>query len=46
MYRPSCLIEAYFRPEKYWVVCGGLLANNLFNSNFIFLSGGLLAAAE
>jgi hypothetical protein len=45
-YRPSCLIEAYFRPEKYWLVCVGLSANQLLNSNFICLSGGILTAAE
>ncbi len=39
MYRPSCLIEAY-EPEKYWLVCVGLLAAHLFNLNFIFLSNG------
>jgi hypothetical protein len=46
MYRPSCLIEAYFRPENYWLVCAGPLANHLFNFNFIFLSNGLTAAVE
>jgi hypothetical protein len=46
MYRPSCLIEAYVRPEKYWLVWAGLLANHLFNFNLIFLSDGLTAAAE
>ncbi len=40
MYRPSCLIEAYARSEKYWLLCGGLLANHLYNLNFIFLSDG------
>ncbi len=39
MYRPSCLIEAYFIPEKkYLLVCTGLFANHLFNLNFIFLA--------
>ncbi len=33
MYRPSCLTEAYGSPEKHWLVCGGLLANHLFNLN-------------
>jgi hypothetical protein len=33
-------------PEKYWLMCAGLLANHLFSSNIIFLSGGFLAAAE
>ncbi len=46
MYRPSCLIEAYIRPEKYWLVWAGPLASHLFNFNFIFLSDGLTAAAE
>ncbi len=45
-YRPSCLIEAYDRPEKYWLVWAGPLASHLFNFNFIFLSNGLMAAAE
>ncbi len=40
MYRPSCLIEAYVRPEKYWLVWAGPLANHLLNFNFIFLSDG------
>ncbi len=44
-YRPSCLIEAYDRPEKYWLVWAGPLASNLFNFNLIFLSDGLTAAA-
>jgi hypothetical protein len=46
MYRPSCLIEAYVRPEKYWLVWAGLKANHLLNFNFIFLSDGLTVAAE
>jgi hypothetical protein len=46
MYRPSCLIEAYGGPEKYWLVCVVLLANYLFNLNFIFPSDGISAAAE
>jgi hypothetical protein len=46
MCRPSCLIEAYGRPEKYWLVWAGLKANDLFNFNFIFLSNGLTAAVE
>jgi hypothetical protein len=33
-----CLIEASGGPGKYWLVHGRLLANNLFNLNFIFLS--------
>jgi hypothetical protein len=45
-YRPSCLIEAYDRPEKYWLVWAGPLASDLYNFNFIFLSDGLTAAAE
>jgi hypothetical protein len=36
MYRPSCLVEAYARPEKYWLVWA--LANHPFNFNFTFLS--------
>jgi hypothetical protein len=36
-YIPSCFIEANVRPVKYWLVCAGLLANYLFNLNFIFL---------
>ncbi len=46
MYRPSCLIEAYVRPEKYWLVWAGLEARHLFNFNFIFLSDDLSAAAD
>jgi hypothetical protein len=48
MYMPSCLIEAYMyiRPEKYWLVWAGPLANHPFNFNFIFLSDGTTAAAE
>jgi hypothetical protein len=46
MYRPSCLIEAYGGPEKYWLVCVVLLANYLFNLNFIFPSDGISAAAK
>jgi hypothetical protein len=46
MYRPSCLIEAYIRPEKYWLVWAEPLANHLFNFNFIFLSDSLTATAE
>jgi hypothetical protein len=34
--------EAYIRPVKYWLVCVGLLANHLFNINFIFFSNGLV----
>jgi hypothetical protein len=34
-YRPSCLIEAYDRSEKYWLVWAGPLANHPFNFNFI-----------
>ncbi len=40
MYRPSCIIEAYVRSEKYWLVRVGLLANHLSSSDFIFLSSG------
>jgi hypothetical protein len=46
MYRPSCLIEAYIRSEKYWLVWTEPLANHLFNFNFIFLSDGLTVTAE
>jgi hypothetical protein len=46
MYRPLCFIEACSNPKKYWLVCVGLLANHLSSLNFIFLHGGLLAAAE
>jgi hypothetical protein len=31
MYRPSYLIEAYVRPEKYWLLYGGLLANPIYS---------------
>jgi hypothetical protein len=40
------LIEDYVRPGKYWLVCGGLLTNHLYNSNFIFLSNALMVEAE
>ncbi len=40
-YRSSCHIEAYVRPEKYWLVWAGSLANHLLNFNLIFLSDGL-----
>jgi hypothetical protein len=46
MYRPSCLIEAYVRPEKYWFLWAGPLAKHPFNFNLIFLSDSLMAAAE
>ncbi len=46
MYRPSCLIEASSRPEKYLLMCVGLLANHLFSSNLIFLSGSFFAVTE
>jgi hypothetical protein len=46
LYRPSCFIEAYVRPEKYWLVWAGPLANHPFNLNYIFLSDGLTGAAE
>jgi hypothetical protein len=45
IYRPSCLIKAYIRPEKYCFVWAGPLANHPFNFNFIFLSDGATAAA-
>jgi hypothetical protein len=46
MYRPSCLIEAYLRPEKYWLVWAGPLANHPFSFNFKFLSNVLMSVAE
>ncbi len=46
MYRPSCLIQAYGGPEKYWLVWAGPLANHPFNFNFIFVSDSLAAAVE
>jgi hypothetical protein len=46
MYRPSCLIEAYVRPEKYWFLWAGPLAKHPFSFNFILLSDGLMAMAE
>jgi hypothetical protein len=46
LYRPSCLTEAYGGPEKYWLVFVVLLANYLFNINFIFPSDSISAAAE
>jgi hypothetical protein len=42
----QCLLETYVRPEKYWSVCVGLLANHLFDINFIFLSDSLMVATE
>ncbi len=46
VYRPSCLLEAYVRPEKNLLVRAGPLAIHPFNFNFIFLSDSLTAAAE
>ncbi len=46
MYRPSCLFETFVRPEKYWLVWAGLLANHLFNFNFILLNDALTSTAE
>jgi hypothetical protein len=43
---PGTVANTYIRPEKYWLVCVGLLANHKFNSNFTFLSDGVTAAAE
>jgi hypothetical protein len=40
MYRPSCLIEAYTVPEKYWLVSIELLAVYLFNEGIIFCHRG------
>jgi hypothetical protein len=34
-------IEAYISPEKYWLVCVGLLAAHQFNFHFISLSDSL-----
>ncbi len=45
-YRPLCFIEADVRSEKYWLVCGGLLANRIFFINFICLSDSLTARVE
>jgi hypothetical protein len=44
--RPSCLIEAYVRPEQYWMVWAEPLANHQFNFYFIFFSYSLVATAE
>jgi hypothetical protein len=46
IYRPSCHIEVYIRPEKNCFVWAGPLANHPFNFNFIFLGNGLTAAME
>ncbi len=46
MYGPSCLLETCVRPEKYWLVWLGLLVNDLFNFNFIFLNDSLTVAVE
>jgi hypothetical protein len=35
MYRPSCLIQAFGGPEKYWLEWAGPLANHPFNFNLI-----------
>jgi hypothetical protein len=43
MYRPSCLIEAYGGPEKYRLVCVGLLVAHVIKLNLIFLSDGIPA---
>jgi hypothetical protein len=44
MYRPSRLIGAYGSPEKYCLVCVGLLTTHLFNLNFTFLSDGEMSS--
>jgi hypothetical protein len=41
LYRPSCHIEAYIRPEKYWLVWAGPLANH-----HSILTSFFLATAE
>jgi hypothetical protein len=46
LYRPKYLIEAYVRPEKYWLLWAGPLANHINNFYFNFLSDGLTAVAE
>jgi hypothetical protein len=46
LYRPSYLIEVDVRPEKYWLLWAGPLANHINNFYFIFLSDGLTAVAE
>ncbi len=46
LYRPLYLIEAYVRPEKYWLLWAGPLANHINNFYFIFLSDGFTVAAE
>jgi hypothetical protein len=46
MYWPSCLIEAYVRPEMLWLVWAGPLAMHPLNFNFIFLRDGFTAAAK
>ncbi len=40
---PMYLIEAFGTPKKYWLVYVVLLAELLFNLNFIFLSNGFPA---
>jgi hypothetical protein len=45
-FRPSCLIEGYFRHEKYWLVWASPFANHLNNFYFIILSDGLTVVAE
>ncbi len=46
MYSIGLHNAAYVRPEKYWLMCAGLLANHLFNLNFNFLSDGVPAVVE
>jgi hypothetical protein len=36
MFRPSCLIEAYVSPDKYWLVCVEMLAAHIFKEGAIF----------
>jgi hypothetical protein len=44
--RPSCIIEAYGRSEKYWLVCVGLLANHVSHESAIFCPYTLLPTTE
>ncbi len=46
LFRPSCLIAAYIRPEKYCLVWAESLANHPFSFNFIFLCDVIPAEAE
>jgi hypothetical protein len=46
MYSIGLHNAAYVRPEKYWLVCAGLLANNLFNLNFNFFNDCVPAVVD